>query len=988
MLSFVLTTFIFTTPTFAAGVEAVKVKNKAYVEASASRMQSSVDKALQVIRSLQEPTQSDENKATLSAELNELLSTIQAEDAYAKQSFADMLADVEAKGLPNLFKERVLKMQTEYEKRKTELMSAMDALVSEHTGNIFVKAYYSLFGNSEVEELNTTKFENNTHQKFDPNSLPFQLQKPTPVKPKTKKEEFISKGFINQPLPHYAALGDFDYSTLADASNPEYLEQSDEVNITQAIQDKAAELDYDAVQIYNFVRNNIEFVPTWGAVQSAELTLGAKRGNAMDISSLLIALLRASKIPARYVHGTLELPVEEVKNWFGGWDNAYNAMTFAYSNGLPNAGITEAGTLSAVQMEHIWVEVATDYFPSRGAKNLNADSWIPLDASYKQYEFEEGMDALSASGVDLNTTLQSFINSADVNESAGYVQGMDSSIMEDMLAQAQTNLEANITTALTENNASLLEITGGKQIIEETSDTLPSTLCGKLITIGARYAKLPSSLQQKVSYYLEPLTQDAAIDEMLHGKKQITLPYARVNNQKVTLSYAPASQADQDALEALLPEGNVTDVSQLPSNLPSYIHVKPQLKLNGKLILEGNEMALGEKLNIDQAVYGVNVQSSVYKKHKSTAGDYLALGTVSQSISPTILKKLQNRMTEVKTILESNNQAQIATLDREDVMGNMHYATMLGYYAQLLGQTRMLQQTSKVHEVIIGFGTFGSEVGISSRFGLSTGIKAGGIGLDIPMTKVVIADNNNKQAFLNYRQQAGMIASSLEHQTPEQMYNTDPANPVQGISTMKAFALANQQGQKIYTITQANINEVLPKIQASSLTKGDISSSVYAGKTVTVHEREVSVPGWTGTGYMVTDPVNGDGAYLISGGGNGGWAEIEERLKQPIYAIYWGFTHLDEVGAVFFEKAIGRIASTLDNILDIGDTTFKCGGVIGVVSALMSAMMLIIAAFPIMIVTLLPIYYALQYVLIASIIYAGALAFNSINNNLQGHCRQ
>jgi len=34
-------------------------------------------------------------------------------------------------------------------------------------------------------------------------------------------------------------------------------------------------------------------------------------------------------------------------------------------------------------------------------------------------------------------------------------------------------------------------------------------------------------------------------------------------------------------------------------------------------------------------------------------------------------------------------QTRIATLNREDVMGNMHYATMIGYYAQLLGQTKM-----------------------------------------------------------------------------------------------------------------------------------------------------------------------------------------------------------------------------------------------------------------------------------------------------------
>lgn len=237
---------------------------------------------------------------------------------------------------------------------------------------------------------------------------------------------------------------------------------------------------------------------------------------------------------------------------------------------------------------------------------------------------------------------------------------------------------------------------------------------------------------------------------------------------------------------------------------------------------------------------------------------------------------------------------------------------MLGYYAQLLGQTRMLQQTSKVHEIIIGYGTFGSEVGVASRFGLPTGIKAGGIGLDIPMSKVVVADNNNQQNFKNYRLQAGMIASSLEHRTPEQMYNTDPSNPVQGISTMKAFALANQQGQKLYTITQDNINEVLPKIQASSLTKGDIIGSVNAGKTVTVHEREVSVPGWTGTGYMVISP-NGDGAFLIGGGGNGGWIETGVAVVLDVISLIKPFAKLSPV----LTGVLGVLTSIVSSLEDL-----------------------------------------------------------------------
>jgi len=437
MLSFVLSTFVFTTPTFAAGVEVVKSKNKAYMSASPQRMQESINKAIEVIKKLKVAHSEEENEK-LSQTLYTLLSDIKSEDDYAKETFKKMLKEVE--GLDAVFKQRVVAMQAEYEKRKVKLMNAMESFISEHTGNVFVKWYYALFGNSEAEDLNTSIYENSSHQKFDPAQMPFELRKAVPIKPKTSKEEFISQGLINQPLPHYAALGDFDYSTLADASNPEYLAQSDEVNITQAIQNKAAELDYDAVQIYNFVRNNIEFVPTWGAVQSAELTLGAKRGNAMDISSLLIALFRASKIPARYVHGTIELSQTKVKNWFGGWENINNVLTFAYSNGLPAMTITGGGKIDAVRMEHVWVEVATDYYPSRGAKNYKADAWIPLDAAYKQYTFHEGTDALTASGVDINTTLQSFIDSATINENEGSVSGMDSTIIENMLMQAQTNL--------------------------------------------------------------------------------------------------------------------------------------------------------------------------------------------------------------------------------------------------------------------------------------------------------------------------------------------------------------------------------------------------------------------------------------------------------------------------------------------------------------------------------------------------------------------
>lgn len=52
-------------------------------------------------------------------------------------------------------------------------------------------------------------------------------------------------------------------------------------------------------------------------------------------------------------------------------------------------------------------------------------------------------------------------------------------------------------------------------------------------------------------------------------------------------------------------------------------------------------------------------------------------------------------------------------------------------------------------------------------------------------------------------------------------------------------------------------------------TMAEIKNALYAGKEVITHTDAVSVPGWSGAGYIITDPDTGAGAYKISGGGNG-----------------------------------------------------------------------------------------------------------------------
>lgn len=118
------------------------------------------------------------------------------------------------------------------------------------------------------------------------------------------------------------------------------------------------------------MRNHVEWVPTWGAIQSADDTLAKRRGNAHDIASLTIALLRASDIPARYQYGTIELDAEQVNNWVGGVAVPEAALQLLGQGGIASRGIAAGGRIAKVQMEHVWVSAFVDSRPVTASERL------------------------------------------------------------------------------------------------------------------------------------------------------------------------------------------------------------------------------------------------------------------------------------------------------------------------------------------------------------------------------------------------------------------------------------------------------------------------------------------------------------------------------------------------------------------------------------------------------------------------------------------
>ena len=146
----------------------------------------------------------------------------------------------------------------------------------------------------------------------------------------------------------------------------------------------------------------------------------------------------------------------------------------------------------------------------------------------------------------------------------------------------------------------------------------------------------------------------------------------------------------------------------------------------------------------------------------------------------------------------------------------------------------------------------------------------------------------------------------MEHAAPEAFWvdktkcsHTDENGRIQNptlnpcaeaISAVKAIAIAQSEGQKIYTINKANAQTALQKLPIGGEVGSEIRNAVNAGKEVTVHEKSINKHGWKGFGYIVIDPGTRAGAYIIEGSGNGGWLALANN-----YLVLYGLMAWEKI---------------------------------------------------------------------------------------------
>lgn len=793
-------------------------------------------------------------------QIHSLQGELRNSDTYVQADFEATLTHLRQHNLGDEMVKRHFEALTQYQRELATLQQNLQGIVE-------AKNPAQLLEPSKKALKHLKPLLRGKHPKFDPNHLPFNIPSNKVREPLETDEELkrlFPADVVKVASNHLTAEM---LAKKSKAPKPEDLLPSESVQLTAEIQQLAQELENQPLKIFLWVHDNIQFAPTYGSAQGSAQCLETRLCNAADTASLLIALLRSAGIAAKFEYGTVQVSIEQMQNWVGGAKTPEAMMQIFGQGGIPATHYIFDGK-RFMKFEHVWVRAWIDFWPSRGARHRKGDTWIPMDASFKQYEFTKGMDIQGNVPFDGEGFVEQITQAAQINEQEGWVSGIDQNLIQTTLENYQTQIGNYV--EQTNPEATVGEVLGTQTIIPSRRNRFAAGLPYKVVATGNRARELPDSLHLKFRYNLYASETDRVRGYDPVIAFQDSLP--NLAGKRITLSFAPATDADRRLIESYLPEvpeGQELDPTSLPTSLPGYlIKLKAQLKIDGEVVQSGGYFSLGQELSTASAIT-IAPGAWLPAYDKPIAGEFYAIGIDAHGIGAKQLEKVKARLETVKTKLENQ---QFGGLTKDSILGDILHAGILSYFAANDMNLKMVNRSGKVLSYRLpSFGTFSTSLKPSYFFGIPQRVKMGGIRVNIDfLNKSLWTTDNDKSVMVAITQQLGMMASAWEHRIPEMLF-TDEEHPGEAVSAVKALAVAAKEGQRIYTVTAENVGSVLPVLNVRADVKDDIRNAVAIGKIATISQNQVSVGGWTGVGYIITDPEIGTGAYLISGGLNGGY---------------------------------------------------------------------------------------------------------------------
>lgn len=471
------------------------------------------------------------------------------------------------------------------------------------------------------------------------------------------------------------------------------------------------------------------------------------------------------------------------------------------------------------------------------------------------------------SGLSIAQSLANTIQQQSaVNEQEGWVQNVPQQAIQDSLTNYQTQLQNYLTTQ--QPNATVGDVLGIQSIKVQQVQPLAAGLPYQLIAKQSNFSEVADNLRLKFKYEL--YTSNAGEpDQQLFKVEQPTVQLA---GKKLAMSFKPATQQDQDLIASYIPAPDPAtgqiDPTKLPSSLPGYlIHLVPEFTLDNTTVASSTvQQTMGTEM---VSVMGYQFPGKEYETTQNLpiAGQYEAVALDLQGVSPDQANKLKTNLETTKAKIEAQN---ITDLTKHQVVGDLLYATIMSYFALNDVQDSIMNtQANRSGFRSPSYGLFQTNLQTQYYFGMPRNVSAAGMMTDVDRykTQVVQKDNDNASWIRNNKMQ-GTRLSQMEATVPEAMYSTTD-DPAHGVAAVTAIQIAASQGQKIFTITQSNIDIALNQITLPQAVIADIQNAVAAGKEITTHQMPINFYGSPEVGYLIIDPQTGAGGYHIFGGEDG-----------------------------------------------------------------------------------------------------------------------
>jgi RHS repeat-associated protein len=596
--------------------------------------------------------------------------------------------------------------------------------------------------------------------------------------------------------------------------------------VPTVLAEAAAALD-GPVAVFEWVRNNIRPELYQGSMKGPVATYIERSGNDADTSAVLVEMLRAKGIPARYVRGTAQVPAETL-NALVGTASVEQAVRALERAGIPHEVVSGGSGVAAVRLERVFVEAYVPYANYRGTSvDAQGKAWVPLEPHFKRLEAPRGFDPVEQLGFDPRALLDSYLTAL----------------------QATTPLEharARVTTLLAEQRPGVpyADVLNRRAHVPQVLGLLPSSLPYVLTARHGVGFHLDEPLRHRLRVVAEG-ADGTLLDE--------TVPLANVFGQRLTVAYVPFDEDDR-AVVALYGGMHLTP--------PYLFEVKPVLKSSGVAIAAGSSpigMAVRYTLHLELIAPGGTTAIT----NRVLAGNLLAIGLGGPQTAPAAVEG-----ETAGQILDSLGRSYLHRWNEADEeLANLLHVVPVRPVASACLVTSDVQV---------------QYAGGDPAYPLDFVWKGILIDADLRASApVALARSEAHDAARDFLLLSGLMGSVLEHRIFED------ALQIPSVSTAAALGLAPAQGVAVHDITQHNVDDLLPGLALDSAVKAEIEEAARRGFLARVPAGPVTKLAWTGVGYLLLDEATGEAAYQLQGGHSGGVTapfagEIPAEVKDPL----------------------------------------------------------------------------------------------------------